>query len=415
MTVVEFFACSPIENMISCFSLKPDKVIFIGEGRRMKRRVAAYENLARRLGIDAVFEYKSADQSSVNKICTALVEIVEQERDCCFDLTGGNELALVAMGRVFQLYEGERHLQMQRFDINTGKIADCDDDGEVPALQMGVALTGAEYIALHGGKVTHCVKIESGASPEDIDALWSICRKNPARWNKDVNRLGDLSAITRREDGGRRAVIDKAKCSALPGCAQKLVAVKSFVEGLEKASLVRDVRDTPLEYSFAYKSPIVKTCLQKAGSVLERKALLLASKLKDSGGKSFYNDCVSAVVIDWDGSVDSTGFEGTVNEIDLLLMRGFVPAFVSCKNGGVDDSELYKLSAVAERFGGAYAKKALLLSGFNKSGPARKYFLQRASDMGIRVITDADKLSDKAFARELAKIQKTTEKQTSDR
>ena len=42
----------------------------------------------------------------------------------------------------------------------------------------------------------------------------------------------------------------------------------------------------------------------------------------------------------------------TKNEIDVMLMRGVVPVFVSCKNGAVKMDELYKLDTVAQRFGG---------------------------------------------------------------
>lgn len=403
MTVVEFFACSPIENMISCFSLKPDKVIFVGDGRRMKRRVKAYEELARRLGINACFEFRSVVQNSVNKICDVLIEIVETERDCCFDLTGGSELALVAMGRVFQLYEGERHLQMQRFNIATGRLIDCDNDGEVPAMHMAVSLKVEESVALHGGRVVQRLRTETLTDREDILALWEICKKKAAYWNTGVNMLGELLAFSHYEDGGSRAVIDIRRCNGAPGFLKKFEAVKDFVSELARNGLLKNVKENDAQLSFSYKNASVKKCLSKAGNVLEYKALLLAEKLEKDGEK-VYNDCAGGVLIDWDGVKAADGFEGTVNEIDLVLMRGYVPVFISCKNGGVDDSELYKLSSVANEFGGKYAKKVLLATDLNKRGRARDYFLQRASDMDIRVISGANRMTDKEFAEQLLKI-----------
>lgn len=404
MTVVEFFACSPIENMISCFSLNPDKVIFIGNGRRVRRRVKSYEAIAKRLGMDVVFEFKCVMQNSVNKICDALIEIVETEADCCFDLTGGNELALVAMGKVYQMYDGERHLQMQRFNIETGRIIDCDDDGELPATHMGILLNGAENVALHGGKVVQSTRLDDISFAEDIAMLWELCKRKALLWNSSINKLGELLAVSHHENSGKRAVIDKRRCSGLVNFHQKLEAVKDFVGNLCEVGMVTAVKDNAEEFSFAYKNPIVKKCLLKAGNVLELKALLLASTVRDKNGEKLYNDCLSGVVIDWDGKKDENGFEGTVNEIDLLLMRGFMPIFISCKNGGVDDSELYKLSSVAEMFGGKYAKKALIVTDFNRRGASKSYFLKRASDMGIKVIEGVNKMTDKAFAEQLSKI-----------
>ena len=65
------------------------------------------------------------------------------------------------------------------------------------------------------------------------------------------------------------------------------------------------------------------------------------------------------VVIDWD-MFDGAAVCRTINEIDVMAMRGTVPVFVSCKNGRFDANELYKLNTVAERFGGKYAKKVLV-------------------------------------------------------
>ena len=45
-------------------------------------------------------------------------------------------------------------------------------------------------------------------------------------------------------------------------------------------------------------------------------------------------DYAVGVIVDWDG-VDDSGAE-TSNEIDIMLVKGFTPVFISCKNGHVD-------------------------------------------------------------------------------
>ncbi|MBQ3004644.1 MAG: hypothetical protein IJD88_01815 [Clostridia bacterium] len=69
---------------------------------------------------------------------------------------------------------------------------------------------------------------------------------------------------------------------------------------------------------------------------------------------------MTGVVIDWDGKLHDENTEkvlDTENEIDVLMMHGVIPVFVSCKSSSVDSNELYKLNTIAEKFGGPYAKK----------------------------------------------------------
>ena len=82
------------------------------------------------------------------------------------------------------------------------------------------------------------------------------------------------------------------------------------------------------------------------------------------------------------------------NEIDVILMHGTTPLFISCKNGNVDEHELYKLYTVAERFGGPYAKKMLIVTDLGpKTSYANRTLRQRAWDMDILLVEYAAKLS----------------------
>ena len=85
------------------------------------------------------------------------------------------------------------------------------------------------------------------------------------------------------------------------------------------------------------------------------------------------------------------GLVDTENEIDVILMKGVVPVFISCKNGIIPGDELYKLNTVAEQFGSEYARKVLVATDMGKAAKSRKYFLERARDMGIQIIEDVHK------------------------
>ena len=84
------------------------------------------------------------------------------------------------------------------------------------------------------------------------------------------------------------------------------------------------------------------------------------------------DDCRVGVHLDWDGVIYNNSMKDTVNEIDVLSLRGVVPTFISCKNGTVNQMALYELETVAERFGGKYAKKVIAApQGLNETHALR--------------------------------------------
>ena len=126
---------------------------------------------------------------------------------------------------------------------------------------------------------------------------------------------------------------------------------------------------------------------------------LAAKQAVDTQGNFVYNDCMNGVCIDWDGADEK--FD-TKNEIDVMLMKDVTPVFVSCKNGGVDDKELYKLCDVARRFGGEHVVMLLVTSGEVQS-PA---FVERAKDMGILLYHNVSKFNTQEWANMFNEILK---------
>lgn len=122
MTIVEFFDGVSIDNMASCLAIRPEKIIFIGENKPMKKQEEAYLRFINSHSIKVGFDFKPINKNSVEQIVSALTEIVEEEENCAFDLTGGEDLVLVAMGIVFEKYRNTSKIQMHRFNIRTGMI-----------------------------------------------------------------------------------------------------------------------------------------------------------------------------------------------------------------------------------------------------------------------------------------------------
>ena len=115
-------------------------------------------------------------------------------------------------------------------------------------------------------------------------------------------------------------------------------------------------------------------------------------------------DYAVGVIVDWDG-VDDSGAE-TSNEIDIMLVKGFTPVFISCKNGEVHKEALYELDSVADRFGGEYAEKVMLATYLSGNEEKREYLKMRAKDMGIKLISGIEEMTQEELKTELGKIVK---------
>ena len=63
--------------------------------------------------------------------------------------------------------------------------------------------------------------------------------------------------------------------------------------------------------------------------------------------------------------------------------------------------ELYKLNAVAERFGGSYSKKVLVATSLSRLGNGEAYFKQRAKDMNIKILENVQNMNDNELANKL--------------
>jgi hypothetical protein len=125
--------------------------------------------------------------------------------------------------------------------------------------------------------------------------------------------------------------------------------------------------------------------------------------IKDKNGAPLYHDVKVGVVIDWDRAEEDEEYR-TINEIDVVAMKGSIPIFISCKNGDFDANELYKLNTVAEHFGNKYSKKVLISTELDKLGEKSDYIRARMDDMGIRSVENVDEMNDSELERVLRSL-----------
>ena len=385
MTIVESFERAPLNNILSALESRAEKIIFLGDPAHMEKHMVVYKKLLKMKGITTELVLKDVTHLSLDDVLELLTNIVESEASLVFDITGGDDLVLLAFGIIYERYRKTKDLKLQHFDIPTEDYP----------------LNVKELISLYGGIV-----IPEEPQPtvsnamEIVDKIWDFSRSNSSKWNRTNSFLKELEKKGNQLEDGLDFHLDFSKNKQrIESYIFKFREVAELLKKFETAGLVENFQEGPDSISYKYKNAFVMRCLEKAGDALEMKCYFEALSLMENG-KPYFNDCYVSVNIDWDGIIHplEDNWKDTTNEIDLMVMRGLTPIFISCKNGKIGEEELYKLNTVASRFGGKYAKKVLIATKLERETPAaQKSYLQRAKDMGVHVVPNAGTLSKEAW------------------
>jgi Domain of unknown function (DUF1887). len=372
MTLIEFYDKSPLENIVSSLAIKPKKVVFLGSNTKlMEREMKRYQNLLKRKEITAEMECRYIEKNDLEQIQETLYKVVDENPRCVIDLTGGDGLSLVAVGTVAHTLK-DKNISFHRVNLNTRKTMEFF--GTEPEHDVfDPVLSVEEHIILYGGFVSDGNEWDWNDEFEaDVNKMWEVVRADCRAWNAQLKLLeGSIKLDTLKVQKSSKSWDE------------------TLFYRLARANVISNLEFTGATLSFNIKNRQIGMVLSKIGTILELKTYLIS--------KTLYTDAMTGVCIDWDGI-------GTENEIDVLCMKGLIPVFISCKNGSVDGAELYKLNTVAQRFGGDYAKKALVATHFDKCQGGMQYFRQRAKDMNIQLIENVFELDDKEFARKLKGI-----------
>ena len=272
MTLIEFFDDVPIDNMVSCLSIKPEKVVFVGDKKPMKKQEDVYLRLTEKYNIQVVFEYVAINKNSVEQIVETLADIVENEEDCVFDLTGGDDLVLVAMGIVYERYRKKKNIQMHRFNIRTGTIHDCDSDGVLPELAP-LKLTVKDNIMIYGGDIDEFEL--------DVRVMWDICKNNPGLWNTQIGTFAYISRFCSKDPFQLDMSANKQHIKEFMENDEKKYAWDSMlIRDFQRYGLIKNFSDDDDYTSFEFKNKQVKLCLTKEGTLLELMVLIFAKAAK---------------------------------------------------------------------------------------------------------------------------------------
>lgn len=79
MTVIEFFDRTPVENIISCLSMRPNKVILAGDSSDMSEHGRILKRVAAAHGLDIEISCVPVDRNNLTNAVSGLCGIIESE------------------------------------------------------------------------------------------------------------------------------------------------------------------------------------------------------------------------------------------------------------------------------------------------------------------------------------------------
>lgn len=404
MTIIEFIDKNQIDNLCSTLLFRPDETILVGADEGFLNNLSArYTSVLRRNRIQTEVSVCAINPERLSDIIEKLELILGTESECVFDLTGGGELYLAAVGVLFGKY-GDK-VQMHRYNLGSQKLIDCDTEGNSRTMSPP-ALKLTDMIEIYGGIIANTE--EQGAEVwnltddflDDIRRMWVICSRDSYKWNRMIARLDEIYA--KFGTGPLRTSFSREQMKL----AQLLTRTSqneflNFIVQLQNAGLLRFTGLANDTYRIVFSNEQVKRVLTTAGQILELKINQVLREIRDENPLLLIRDIHTGVLLDWDGRVTSGDIN---NEIDVMCLQGLIPWFISCKNGKIMVDELYKLNTVATRFGGRYAKKVLVVSNMVNNGISRQSLKDRAAELGITLIDNIDVMSDAAIKQKLLAV-----------
>ncbi len=397
-TLIELFDKEAIYNYLAATVFKPQKVCFIGDKLSLDADTrAAAKKYASLTGLDCEFEFIAANTNDYCDMRRVISETIAKEtaagNACTVDVTGGKDLALVAAGSLIP-----SNVSVIYYDktVNAFRFL-----GSEKTQVVDISLTCEAFITIAGGTVF--------SSPRNMnydDAEWTVIRKvtriyfeNREIWNRFVKYLQQVAK------GENEKVSDNLFVDApfsFSDNGRVFSCNKTVMRELERAQAIRNLRFTENDnrLSFEFFNADIANLLVNEGVWLEL-AVYLAGKNSDK-----FDDVQTSVKFVWDipsggetlGSIiaDST----PRNEVDVVLTRGVMPVFISCKTRAPINDDLNELYAIRQKFGGELAKAVLATTKFvGEDSPVA----ERAAEMGIFIL-DERYFENKTVTNQLEKI-----------
>ena len=381
--LIELYDREPIFNYLATTFYKPEKVYFVGGKRTVSHRCKEKtQKFAEIMGIKSEFVYRAVKSPDFADIRAELESVIAFERsngnNCVIDVTGGSDLSLVAAGCLMQ-----SGTEIVRYDIKENRFRNFST-GE--SFEIDLKIPCEAFVTAAGGTI-----YEESRSNDYSEADWSIiinlidiyfeCRDEWNRFVKYLQRIskkggekvGDslyISAPMTVSDNGKFYSYDDTILRKIEGTK----AIRSYKADLKNQKI-----------SFEYISSKIANLLVNEGVWLELCVYLEAKKTDG------FFDIQTGTKFVWgvpekDMPVQKLLSDSTPrNEVDVMLTKGVMPVFISCKTRYPINEDLNELYAIKENFGGKISAAILATTKYVDS---ESPVAERARALGIGIIDE---------------------------
>lgn len=368
-TLIELYDERPIENVLASEVFHPERVVFlcpteIAQNKSIQKKMEEY---FRHQNLDTQLEFKESSLYNSAKILRQLRGIVEKYPDCVLDITGGTDAALFACGQLCADSDTPAFTYSRRrnrfFSIHRAEFSDELECAVQHGVEDCFLMAGG---AMRQGRVDNAVL---NRYMDYIDPFFRTYLSYRTEWTRIVNYIQAASQV---EKGKPIPLHVDAPFTVKGERGTRIEAPEKALRDFEKLGFLRDVSVSREKVRFTFKDTQIRTWLRDIGSVLE---LYTYKACLDTG---IFNDVVTSAVVDWEGDFQR---DNVTNEIDVMAMKGILPAFISCKTCEVSTEALNELAILRDRFGGEAAKAAIVTAR-----TCRAITRHRASELNIDVI-----------------------------
>lgn len=374
-TLIELYVNEQFDNLLAAYVFKPERVVFVcsdaAPDKAARESILAFLKGVRH-DIKADFVYAGNRYPEV--LFDRIGEICSQYPDCAVEFSGGSTAMLIAANS----YCYKNRINAFYFDASRNKYISIHGMKRQLAKLVLPKLGVDAMLKIGGACVTgscHSIK-QLDENIDCVRGILSIYRNNLSEWNANSEYL--QYCCRHFYDSAARVFSAEGTIHARNSI---YIANKRLLRELEAVGAISELSIENGSIFFKFLNGFIKDVLTTAGFCLE---LLIYIGARDCGS---FDDVKMSVVFDWDGVIHNDA-QDTVNELDVVLTRGFSPLFISCKSARPDTRDLYEIWYLAHRFGGSRAR-AVIATAAQLSADSKAAYI-RARDMGVIVIERSD-------------------------
>ena len=369
-TIVEIYDTKPIENVTASLALKPDKLILLCHNKPDDKEVHNIKRFFSAVMKDLEIIFKVLSSLDSDHITKELEEIVTNNEDAAFELTGGYEPVKIWASKFcleknipcFYLDYKEKNPLIQLNSMHVGEF-------RMPHLSIDQILLLNGCQKKHFGHVQ--LDMNNKGQVSDLLKIVDFALNNRPAWKNIIRYFQHVT----KDKKNTLYISSKYKIKSTKN--SEVFASPKIMEYLDNKELISINKKltTPDLIHFKFKSETVKELLKSDGFWLEFYTYYMAYML------NYFDDIAMSSIIDW--IPDSEDYRDPINEIDVILVKGIKPVFISCKTSVPSVFDLYEIKSLTEKFGGSIAKAALVTSSdlsYNQS------FFVRARELNVALI-----------------------------